>query len=242
VGARRILILEDDVEVQRVLQVVLSAHTIVQAMTLAQARQIAAEQTFDIVISDWNLPDGCGGDLLRELAGGSDRPHRILQSGWAPPELSALVEQGVVHRFFQKPVLGDLIDYIARLRLGEELTSAQLVREESTDSEEIGVGWVARLFPADWASAHKLYLQGRTGRGLGLTCSSKLARGASVRILMALPDGGVATCKGDIRYVEREPAGGYRVAVGLEPADPDSRSRLRALLAHGADPRERHAG
>jgi two-component system response regulator PilR (NtrC family) len=45
----------------------LSGHEVVGAGTLAEARAILAEQTFDVALVDFEFSDGCGVDLVREI-------------------------------------------------------------------------------------------------------------------------------------------------------------------------------
>ena len=65
----RILLVEDHEDTARVLRRMLqgSGYNVSHANSLAAARQFAARQRFDLVISDVGLPDGSGLDLMREL-------------------------------------------------------------------------------------------------------------------------------------------------------------------------------
>jgi len=69
--AFRILLLEDHADTRDVLARFLTrlGHTVVCAGTIAEALRAASVNTFDLVLSDIDLPDGCGTDLMRRLRG-----------------------------------------------------------------------------------------------------------------------------------------------------------------------------
>ena len=46
----------------------LAGHEVVGAGTLAEARSILENQTFDVILIDYTFTDGCGVDLVKELA------------------------------------------------------------------------------------------------------------------------------------------------------------------------------
>jgi len=68
-GARRILLVEDDPEVSRVVQEELAGRgfAVFRASTLTSAKEILDSQTFDLAILDLNLPDGSGLELTQPL-------------------------------------------------------------------------------------------------------------------------------------------------------------------------------
>ncbi|HEX4963643.1 MAG TPA: response regulator, partial [Thermoanaerobaculia bacterium] len=77
-GGVRILHVEDDPDLQRVVAAILAGETEVEpASTLAEARQRLAHGPFDLVILDLALPDGSGLDLL-PLLGGLTPPTPVL--------------------------------------------------------------------------------------------------------------------------------------------------------------------
>jgi len=65
----RLLLVEDHEPTMSVLTRLLAraGHQPVAARNLAEARAAAAQQPFDLVISDLGLPDGSGVDLMQEL-------------------------------------------------------------------------------------------------------------------------------------------------------------------------------
>ncbi len=65
---QRILLLEDDEALSRGIAMALesTSRSVSRAATLAQARQLLARESFDLMILDLNLPDGSGLELLRQ--------------------------------------------------------------------------------------------------------------------------------------------------------------------------------
>jgi CheY-like chemotaxis protein len=83
----RILVVEDHVDTAYGLKMYFTTkgYQVHVALDVKSARAIAAEQPFDILLSDLALPDGNGWDLLRELrARGPVRA--IAMSGYNSPE------------------------------------------------------------------------------------------------------------------------------------------------------------
>ena len=68
-SAGRIMVVEDDLTLSAGLcfELDMNGYLTVAAYNIKKARQLAGEDTFDLVILDVNLPDGSGFDLCREL-------------------------------------------------------------------------------------------------------------------------------------------------------------------------------
>ena len=83
----RILLVEDNKDTLRYLAWVLSqrGHLVLSAVDLASAREIVASDDFDLVISDIELPDGSGLELMREVKSARDIPG-IALSGFGSDE------------------------------------------------------------------------------------------------------------------------------------------------------------
>ena len=77
---KHIFLLEDDETLGRGISMALTGPeaSVVCRSTLAQAREALAEERFDLLILDINLPDGSGLDLLRRLRAGGDCTPAIL--------------------------------------------------------------------------------------------------------------------------------------------------------------------
>jgi CheY-like chemotaxis protein len=93
-----------------------SAISLIEAGTLAAAREALASTDVDVILLDLNLPDGNGLTLATELAGdgGSRRPEVIaLTASVLPQERAAAMAAGC-DGFLDKPyVAGDLIKVLA---------------------------------------------------------------------------------------------------------------------------------
>lgn len=77
----RIFLLEDDEALGRGIAMALEGieHSVTRRVTLSQARETLAEEAFDLLIVDVNLPDGSGLDLLRQMRQqGSEVPVILL--------------------------------------------------------------------------------------------------------------------------------------------------------------------
>ena len=80
---RKILLVEDNQDTLRYLALLLNhrGHRVHPAPTVAAARSLAAAEEFDLILSDIELPDGTGLDLLRELNARRPTP-AIAMSGF----------------------------------------------------------------------------------------------------------------------------------------------------------------
>lgn len=58
----------------------LSVHLVTVVASLAQARQMLEEQSFDAILLDYDLDDGKGSSLLEEIRGSPTRPPVIATS------------------------------------------------------------------------------------------------------------------------------------------------------------------
>jgi PAS domain S-box-containing protein len=69
-GPAELLLVEDHQDTARVMRRVLetAGYAVAHAASVAQARDLAGQRKFDLVISDVGLPDGTGLDLMRDLS------------------------------------------------------------------------------------------------------------------------------------------------------------------------------
>ena len=78
----RIFLLEDDEALGRGVAMALEGpeRKVVRALSLKEAEKILAEESFNLLILDINLPDGSGLELLQRIRRGQrragDTPHR----------------------------------------------------------------------------------------------------------------------------------------------------------------------
>ena len=102
--ALRILLVEDHDDTRQVFSRMLKlwGHTVIVAGTVAQAIS-AAENAFDVLISDIGLPDGTGMDLLRGL-GNRRPPYAIAVSGYGMNEDLEKSREAGFDQHFTKPI------------------------------------------------------------------------------------------------------------------------------------------
>src|SRR5438309_1475055 len=132
----RILIIEDDETLRKVMRILFFDHELHEASTLAEARAARQQHDFDVVLCDWQLPDGEGGTFLRELAAEDDRAWRLLHSAIEPAELEELTERGVVARFFRKPAWRELALHLAQLRPRRAAAQMQVMTTSAEKRQE----------------------------------------------------------------------------------------------------------
>ena len=77
---KHIFLLEDDETLGRGIAMALAGPevSVICRPSLAQAQEVLAEERFDLLILDVNLPDGSGLDLLRQVRAGGDATPVIL--------------------------------------------------------------------------------------------------------------------------------------------------------------------
>ena len=101
------LILEDDDLIAELLETVVAglypgvAVTVVA--TLAEAHQRAARDRFDLVIADWNLPDGSGLDLVRKIRGSDRDVPVVMVSGRSDRESVLQAAHYGINGYITKP-------------------------------------------------------------------------------------------------------------------------------------------
>lgn len=104
-----VLVVDDEALVARALWRVLSQRFDVQAVaSLALARDLLATWTPDIVLTDWALADGDGGDVLAHAAERAPSALRIVLSAHPP-----IARPALAHHVLSKPWPGTLSDDLA---------------------------------------------------------------------------------------------------------------------------------
>jgi PAS domain S-box-containing protein len=90
----KLLVVEDNKDVLRYLQIVLTmkGHEVTTATDLASAREALKARSFDLLISDIQLPDGNGHELMRELQG--KLPGLAVSGFGAPEDIQMSLESG----------------------------------------------------------------------------------------------------------------------------------------------------
>jgi PAS domain S-box-containing protein len=101
----KILLVEDNKDILRYLAFVLDhrGHRVLTADSLSAAREIASTETIDLLLSDVELPDGSGLELMRELA--AERAVKgIAISGFGTEQDLQLSEEAGFHAHLLKPI------------------------------------------------------------------------------------------------------------------------------------------
>ena len=98
---RDILLVDDDPEVLRATaRLLASVHQVRTADSLASALIEVGRSVPEVVVSDLDMPNGTGADLLTEIADRHPAVRRVLCSG---ADCRALVHLGVAHAAIEKP-------------------------------------------------------------------------------------------------------------------------------------------
>ena len=122
----RVLVLEDEETNRQLLKAVfsragdprLSGAQILEATTLAEARELMAGQAVDLLILDVRLPDGSGLDLAREIAlkRATHGPHVVIMSASVLPADRNLALEAGCDAFLAKPYRpAELIETLGRV-------------------------------------------------------------------------------------------------------------------------------
>jgi DNA-binding NarL/FixJ family response regulator len=102
-----------------------------QAGTLAEARELlAAPQKVDVAIVDLGLPDGFGGDLIKNLRARDPRSQAlVVSSSLDRAEVARAVEAGAAGVLHKSAEMGEILDAVRRLKAGETLMPLEEVVE-----------------------------------------------------------------------------------------------------------------
>lgn len=117
---RRILVVDDEVLVGRALARALQHPRITVKVVdhPHDALQALDTSTFDLVLSDFDMPGLDGVSLLGVIRDRHPTVRRVLTSAAPPENIDALVDSGEIEQFFAKPYHGDFA-----LRLGKLLNT-----------------------------------------------------------------------------------------------------------------------
>lgn len=102
---KKLLIVEDEASMRGFYSRLFSCgpYSFTLAGTLAEAKGLMSENSYDLLITDMELGDGCGTELV-DLANGTGGTKSIIISGsYEPPELRALAMNHGAHVCFSKP-------------------------------------------------------------------------------------------------------------------------------------------
>jgi len=132
----RLLVVEDEVDQRRLLVDLLAAegYAVAEADSLAAAETELARAPVDLVLSDWQLPDGDGGELLARLrARGADCAF-VMVTAYGTIERAVEAIRAGADDYLAKPFEPSAL----RLALERTLARRRLERENRRLAEEIG--------------------------------------------------------------------------------------------------------
>ncbi len=146
-----VLFVDDEPAVLRFIRRQLRAESfeIVTASSAEEALEVLTARRVDVLVSDFDMPDMNGLDLMRAARQRFPGTIRMLCTGAATMEMTLdAINQGEVARFFRKPfdpevfcsVVGALGDRIAQNRNDDQARSWKVRREQF-------LRWIERRFP-----------------------------------------------------------------------------------------------
>ena len=138
----RVLLVEDHAAVREAIAAMLEREpdfeVTAQAASLADARNLL--DNVDVAVLDLGLPDGYGGDLIKELRAVNRHAQALVLSGSLDrADIARAVESGAAGTLNKTVHLDELVDAVRRLRRGETLLPldevVELLRYASHESE-----------------------------------------------------------------------------------------------------------
>jgi PAS domain S-box-containing protein len=122
--AARILLVEDHAAVRQAIAATFAREPgwdiVAQAASLAEARTLL--EGVDIAVIDLGLPDGYGGDLIRELrAVNASAQALVLTASLDRAEIARAIESGAAGTLDKMSSLDEVVDTVRRLQAGETL-------------------------------------------------------------------------------------------------------------------------
>lgn len=116
----RVLLVEDHEDTRLILSRLITrwGHTVTTASTVAQARQVLSESTFDLLLSDLGLPDGSGLEVVMKLRESSRIP-AVAMSGYGMDADIAKAHAAGFTEHVVKPVTAEtLLQLLAKYSAG----------------------------------------------------------------------------------------------------------------------------
>ena len=99
----RVLVVDDHPYLRRAATRSLRSFDVVVAEDASEALALLAEQSFDLVVSDFHMPNKNGVQLLDDVRTRYPATRRLLTSADPPRRLRGLIASGVIERFIPKP-------------------------------------------------------------------------------------------------------------------------------------------
>lgn len=115
-GVLDILLVDDDPAITDLLNFILLAHghCVRLASSLAAARHELARSVPHVIVSDWQLGDGTGDQLLAGVAAQHPTVRRILVSATLPDDWRDWIARKIATQVFEKPLNPVHLFYLAQ--------------------------------------------------------------------------------------------------------------------------------
>ncbi len=196
--AARILLVEDHASFRQAVASVLDRapelEVVGQAGSLREAREVLRKGDVDVAIVDLGLPDGYGGELVKDLRGANPEAQALVLSATLDrSEIARAVEYGAAGVLHKTVGMDEVVDAVRRLRAGETLMPLSEVvellrfagtrRKEEQEAREA----LAQLTPREREVLQAL-AEGLDGREISerLNISATTERNHMARILAKL--------------------------------------------------------
>ena len=156
----RILLVDDHISVRQAMASVFEREpgfiVVGQAGSLSEARQMLEAEQVDVAVVDLRLPDGYGGELIKDLRTHSPGAQALVLSAILKrADIARAVESGAAGALHKSAGLDEVVAAVKRLRAGETLLSLEEVvelirfagsrREEEFEARQA----IARLTPRE---------------------------------------------------------------------------------------------
>ncbi len=125
--SHQILVLEDDPSIIRSLKVLLSKHgNLTITSSLAEAKQALLDNDFALIVTDYNLPDGTGMDLILAKEKLGSEAVLIMMTAFGSKELIIQAIEHQIFRFIEKPFQPSKVDAVVEEGLRKYAESKNL--------------------------------------------------------------------------------------------------------------------
>ncbi|MDD5222426.1 MAG: sigma-54 dependent transcriptional regulator [bacterium] len=197
----RILIIDDDARFSRMLAQMVERmdHQAVMASCLAEGREKAAGETFDVVLLDVRLPDGSGLEAIRPLRESPSAPEVIIITGAGDRDGAQMAVHNGAWDYIQKTstIKEMTLPFVRALQYREEKKAARtatVLKREAIRGNGPAMNKCLGLLAQAAGSTVNVLLTGETGSGKDLFAqaihanSSRARQGFIVVDCTALPE------------------------------------------------------
>ena len=119
----KVMLVEDHASFRQAMAFILGREpgieVVAQAGTLDEARRLLDEQTVDVAVVDFNLPDGSGTELVEYLRRSNPRGAALLLTASVDPQTRSLALEAGAHEVLHKSdAITGIVKAVARLSPG----------------------------------------------------------------------------------------------------------------------------